>query len=91
MLLIMNLQVLTEKKAPLWATKDPIPIELDSLPEELLYPERQVEKPKSVKKEKQIVETEQAESDELDPNAAYLSDRTQTAKEQTRAAVDTRA
>jgi len=86
LVLFINVTVLTPKKPPLRATREPIPIEIDTLPQELLYPEQEEKKLKlKPKKEDQIAESEDAGNRDLDPNAAYLSDKTQTAKKQMRA------
>lgn len=61
------------------------PIEITAVPPE--PPERRPEPPREAtrRKEPEIAETEDAKNRKLDPNATILSDRTQTAEEQTKA------
>jgi len=62
--------------------KQPEPIEIAELPPVLSRPEA---KPLPIPTEKQIVETEQAQSGKDDPTTKYLSDRTQTVEKEMRA------
>jgi len=64
------------------------PIEITEVPKEYLKetkPAPQKKAPPKPSKEIEMAETEDADNKELDPNAKFLSDRNQTAKEQTKA------
>lgn len=84
LLLFMRLQEVTPFASP--PTEAP-PIEISEVPEEF----RDVPRPQDLKvppkkrKDPEIAETEDSDDKSLDPNATVLSDRTQTAREQTKA------
>ncbi len=62
------------------------PIEITQVPDEYLRtPPTEQQKKKTVRKDPEIAETEDANNRKLDPNATILSDRNQTAEKQTRA------
>lgn len=65
-----------------------IPIEVANIPKEQLQAmEKQfAQKIKAPSKEKQIVESEKAKNEEIDPNAKFLSDKNQKVEKQTKAA-----
>lgn len=64
------------------------PIEIADLPPEMLEPPQaqpQTKAPPPPSQDKQIVQTEKTDKQEIDPKAKYLSERDQKADEQTRA------
>lgn len=79
------LSLVSPKEAPL----ESIPIEITDVPksefQQMEKAQRQAQKQQKHSLEKQIVETEKANNNEIDENTKYLSDKNQKALKQTRA------
>lgn len=84
--LVLILRLPSHSLAPTALPENHEPIEITAIPPEILE-QLQKQKPQETtkRKEPEIAETEDAGNRELDPNATILSDRTQTAKQQTKA------